>query len=307
MTHDSDIHTPTPEFRAGLEAELVRALHREEHVAATRFWSPQRLRTISRLAAAVILGVVVGAAPAQVQDARQRDSLLATAQADLRLAELRLRLVREEYAAATQRAEIGLGSTAERAAAAAQLRQAEAQLQAIRLNIEEIHATAAAPRDDITAPAVNGRDFVRERLTLEAAGVQRAMAAAEEAMRESERRKAIGAESAIAVQQRELEVQLARMQLSLLAQKMELRKRFLDSGLTALEAERELRTTELRHALMLAQRRAAVAMERLKFVQERVKAGVAARAELLRAELEVLERRSEIERIEAQLRAVRSP
>jgi outer membrane protein TolC len=307
MTHDSDIHAPAPEFRAGLEAEIVRALHREEHASASRFWNPQRVRTISRLAAAVILGVVVGAAPAQVQDARQRDSLLTAAQADLKLAELRLRLVREEYDAATQRAETGVGSTAERAAAAAQLRMAEAQLMTVRLNIEEIQATASSPRDDIAAPAINGRDFVRERLTLEAAGVQRAMAAAEEAMRDAERRKAIGTESAISVQQQELEVQRARTQLSLLAQKMELRKRFLDSRLSAGETERELRTLELQHSLMLTQHRAAVAAERLKFVEERVKGGTAPRAELLRAELEALEVRAELERIQAQLRAVRTP
>ena len=307
MTPHIPTHAPRPEFRTGLEAEIVRALHREAQATRTRFWNPSRIRTFSRLAAAVVLGVVVGAAPAQVQDARQRDSLLAAAQADEQLAALRLKLVRAELDAAVQRADAGASSRAEVEAAQAQLRQAEAQLVAIRLSIEEIKATSASPRDDIAAPAVGGRDFVKERLTLEAMGAQRAMVAAEEALRETERRKAIGAENPVVVQQRELEVEQARTKLALLAEKLELRKRVLESRLPAEHAERELRSLELRLAHKLVQRQAALAIERLKLIEQRVKSGAAQRAELLRAELDVLELKTELERMEAQLRALRVP
>ena len=305
MTDPIDIHTPTPEFRAGLEAEIVRALHREE-TAVSRFWNPSRFRTLTRLAAALIIGVAVGATPAQVQEAQQRDSLLAAAEAEVRIMALRLEIVREEFAQMQKRFEAGLVARSSLIAAEAQLRDAERQMRGLQLNIEEIKASAAPPRDDIAAPPVKGRDFVKERLQLAAMILQRKMAAAEETARLAEQRKAVGAESALSLQQKEFEREQVQVQLALLAEKLELRKRFLESKLTEAQIEHELQMSELRHGLMLAQFQAKLAASRLELVKERVNAGVVGRAELLRAELDVLERQTEIQRIEAQIRALRS-
>jgi outer membrane protein TolC len=254
-----------------------------------------------------VIGVGVGAAPAQVQDARQRDSLLSAAQAEERIMSLRLMLARKELEAAAQRVESGVASRAALIVAQGELRDVELQLRSLQLNIEEIKATASAPRDDFAAPPIDGRDFVKERLQLEAAAAQRAMVAAEEAMRETARREAIGAEPRIAVQQKEVELEQSRLRLALLADKLELRKRLLESQVTLLDSERELRVLELQHALRLAQRQTSLAAARLEFVRKQLKAGTADRTDLLRAELEALERQTEMTRIETQLKALRSP
>jgi hypothetical protein len=306
MTHDTEPHTPTPEFRAGLEAEVLRAFHREQRAAATRFWNRSRVRTLARVAAVLVIGMAVGAAPAQVQDARQRDSLITSALAEERLASLRYMLAREDYERAVKRVDVGLASRASLATAEADLRAAETQVRAIQLNIEEIRATSAPPRDDLAAPAISGRDFVKERLQLEAARAQRAFEAARAAAEESARRRELGLEAPVPELEAEVALATARSRLALLAGKLRLRERFVQTRTAAAEMERELRTLELEQDLMLAQRRAQLASARLRLVRDAIEKGTSSRADLLRAELETLEQMSEIEKIETQLRALRS-
>jgi hypothetical protein len=306
MTPDIDMHRPTATFRDGLEAEIVRALRREERIAVPGPWRG-RLRNLTRLAAAVLLGVAAGATPAQVQDARQRDSLLAATQAEARLMALRLQVLREELATGTRRVEAGIIARSSLAATEADMRAAELRLRALQIDMEEIKATSGQPRDDMAAPRIAGRDFVKERLQLEAMAAQRTMAAAEEAMQEARRRQAAGIESPVALQEAQVELEKRLAAAALLAEKLRLRDRFVDSSVAVKEMKLEVRRLELRSALGLAQRQAALAAARLDLVRERASNGVATRADLLRAELDVLERKAEMERIEAQLRALRPP
>jgi hypothetical protein len=216
-------------------------------------------------------------------------------------------VVREEYDEAARRADVGMLSRASLAAVENELRNVEFRARAIQLNIEEIRATAAAPRDDIAAPPVNGRDFVKERMQLEAAGAQRTMKLAEERLQEVARRRSIGAEGELAQQEAEVQVVQARSLLALLAGKLALRARVVESSVAAEQAERQLRQLELEQALMTSQRRAMFATARLAAVRDAMARGAAPRAEFLRAELDVLELSEQIRRIEAQLRAVKAP
>jgi hypothetical protein len=94
MTRNDERHMPTPEFRARLETEVSRALRQEQRTHERRPSRWPSVRAMARLAAAILIGVVVGAAPAQVADARQLDSLLIVANAELRLATMRLQIAR---------------------------------------------------------------------------------------------------------------------------------------------------------------------------------------------------------------------
>ena len=307
MTHDTGMHAPTPGFRSALEAEILRAYRREEGAVAVRPWYAPRLGTIARVAATLLLGVALGSVPAQVQNVRQRDSLLTAAQEEEHLAALRLMVVREEYDDASKRVEVGVVSRSTLEAADAAVRAAELRLKRVQLNIEEIRATAQPPRDDLSAPLVNGRDFVKERLQLDAIEAQRAMSAAEADLQDATRRVKVGVESAMAIPDAELALGEARSKFELLAAKMSLRQRVLKSELRAPQVENEMRRLELQQSLQLAQRQAVVAQARLKRVQDQERAGLATRADLLRAELDVLEQEAEMRRIEAQLHALRAP
>lgn len=303
MNPNDERHMPTPEFRARLETEIGRALRHEQRVTATR-WTPNA-RLLSRLAAAILVGVVVGAAPAQVADARQRDSLLVAANAELRLATTRLAVAREEYERASQLYAAGVITEREIRAAERQLRELEMQLEKVQLNIAETRATSDPPRNDLTAPLVGGDDFVRQRMMLELRAKQQELLLAEKLLLEAEQRVRTGVEATTAQLSAEAEVLAARGEMELLAGKLRLREEFL-AGRSQREAvEREAGVLELQQRLENHKRSVSVALRRLEVVRRQVETGVASRRDSLRAELEVAELRAEIELLEFQLARLR--
>ena len=62
-----------------------------------------------------------------------------------------------------------------------------------RYNIEEITATSQPPRDELSAPLVGGRDFVKDRIMLDLAAAQERLTTAEKVYSETERRARVGA------------------------------------------------------------------------------------------------------------------
>jgi len=299
------LHEPTPEFRSFLEAEITRALRREARFDRTVRGAPRRrLRSAAIIVATLALGAAAGAAPAQIQDARQRERLLSAAQAEERLAVLRLEIARAAYEDARRGFEVGLVGRASLAAADAERRAAEASVLRIRLDQEEIRATAAPPRDDIAAPMVGSRDFVSERLRLELPAAQQRLTAAEQEAAEVERRYQVGAVHRLALLDAQAEVARAKRELQRLAGKLDLRQAFLQQGLSVAEVENRLARLELLNDAELARQLHAVAEERLEDLRQRHAVGLVDRIEVMRAEVDVLKRAAELQAISRRLEAI---
>jgi hypothetical protein len=66
----------------------------------------------------------------------------------------------------------GMAGTEAVAKAQAEERMMEARLARAMLNIKELQATAQPPRDELTAPLVGARDFVKDRIQLDLANAQ---------------------------------------------------------------------------------------------------------------------------------------
>src|SRR5438552_3521591 len=161
MTHTIEEHEPTPEFYAALEREVIETLHRE-----ARVWP--RPRTVVALAAGLLLGAALGLASTQVADARQRREIVSATGAKRELAVVQRDLARDNYVQVGLAAERGAIPPASRRAAEVELRAREARLTRIDLDLAEAQETAAPPRDELWAPRVGGRDFVTERLEIDA-------------------------------------------------------------------------------------------------------------------------------------------
>jgi hypothetical protein len=305
MTHQ-DTHTPTPEFRAQLESEVSRALRHEQRVAATRWDRWPSVRTVARLAAAIVIGAVVGAAPAQVADARQRDSLLLVARAEERITAMRYEIAKEEYARLTRLYETGVVTQRELVAAERERRLLEVRLEALHLSMQETQATSTAPRNDLGAPVVGERDFVKARLMLDLRAAEFELRAAERAAEETQRRVEVGAETQRAGLGAQEALARARANLDLVAGKLKLRDDFVAGRAPATELQNLLRALELNQRFIEVRARLTVAEQRLKTVNDQVATGVATRREALLAELELTELRSELELLELQLRQLRT-
>jgi hypothetical protein len=303
-------HSPTPGFRASLEAELLRALREERsgppHTMHRR--RRDRLRVAIALAAGLLLGVGTQYASAQVQESRQKSELERAKESERQVAVLRLMLARAT--ADEQKASYELAATAQRAQLEAMVaaRAAEADVARIDLELAEIRATAKMPRDELWAPLVGDRDFVKDRLRVAAAAAQQRLADAERRSAEIERRmQAEGMIEVYLLEESRNGLARSREEFNRLAMQLRLREEFLREGLSAEEVMRRMENLEIQTQAMRVQEMLKVAEARLSRVREQHAAGTATALDLKRAELEVLERQVEMQRLTVRMKAIEKP
>jgi hypothetical protein len=296
-----ELHEPTPEFRAHLEWQIESALRRESRLAAPVGGAIRPLVAALVLVAALATGGVAGLASGRVQDARQRDRLIETARAEENLMRVRVDLSRTAYQDSRRRFEVGAVDRETLAAAERELKSMETSLARIRLDIEEIQMTSLAPRNNLDAPLVGQRDFVRERLALEMATAQDRLATAEQAAAQARQRVEVGTAPRALQRQAEGDVAEARERLQLLGATRDLRQRFLKGEIKAEALAPTLRRSELTLQLEQARREIDSARQRLEEVRRLVDVGQAPQLDLKRSEVDLLEREVEIKRIQQEL------
>lgn len=305
MSSTGDPHVPTEEFRSHLEWEVVRALRSDGHrVQPSARRGLRRLRTAAVIVLSVAAGATASMVSAQVQDGRERAVLLANEQSELHLARARLELSRAALADTQRKAELGIVGRDALTYAESELYAMEARLNRSLLNVEEIRATARAPRNDLSAPVVNGRDFMQERLDLELRATQQRLNAAEHALADARRKHAVGAMMRLPVLEAEAHVAGVRAELKLLDGRRELRELFLRNAITPADAANRERRLELLGQLAVAERAHEIAAERLTLLQQMRVTGEVEQVDVLRIELDLAERAAEIQRIQRSLDAI---
>jgi hypothetical protein len=286
----TESHVPNAEFRARLEEEVARTFRRDAQFAdQTGTPRSRRTRGLLLLLAGIVLGAGTEFSAGQVQNAQERTQLIEAATANRQLAAARAALTEEALKQARARFGTGVISRESMMATEADALQMRQQIERLDLESAEIQASSAPPRDELWAPLVGGRDFVSDRLKIEAAARQRALSVAEEQLRDVERQYRVGTMGAGAVASAEGDIRDARRDMALLAKRLDLRRRFLEEGLEPGAIARELKQFEvaaeierMMTALLRAQKLAAQAKERMRI-------GEASEIDVKRAELEALE------------------
>lgn len=319
MTIPNDKHTPAPEFVAALERSILVEMRGEDSDAAPRAsaraparslspFSRTRWRQLDRVAAGVILasGLVLGAgtqlASAQVQAARERGERERTTAVSREVALLRLQLASEAHARAQREFTAGRLSRQSLLEAAAEQRSAELMILRIDSELEEVRLTSAAPRDELWAPLVDGKDFVTQRLQVTAAAARERLSTLEAMLAEADRGARIGVVTVsglVEVQRQEVQ---ARAEFEFVAQRLRLREQFLKERLSPEEVSRREQQVQLVTDVMRAERLHELAQARLKFVQDRYETGRGVLLDVKRAELEVLERSEEVRQLQLRYR-----
>lgn len=294
-------HEPTPEFRARLEWQIETAMRRETRLTAPVTSAPRRWGAALVVVAALAAGGIAGVASERVQDARERDRLIESVQSEQALAALRLDLAREDFQDARRRFETGVAGRETLEAAEQRLREMEAALARLRLDIEEIRATSAAPRNDLDAPIVGQRDFVRERLALELEAAQRALVGAERAASHAQERVEVGTASRAALLQAQADLAKARAEMQRLHALLDIRARALQGEFKFEEVARAVRRLVVKLGLERSQREMEIARARVEEVRRLVEVGMAAPLDLKRAEVELLEREVELKQLRQEI------
>lgn len=305
--NDIGRHVASPAFRAALEQEIVQELRRGHGLAdppSTRVRRRDRIRTVALLAIGLLLGVGTQLASAQVQESRQRTELESAKEAERASVALRVRLAKRAEEEARKAFDVGAVSRQALLAASADLRAVEIAYARLGIDLAEIKATAAPPRDELWAPLVASRDFVKERLQMEGMVAQQRLRDAETESAEVDRAFRIGATGRAEVSDATLDVSDAKLAFNRIVTRINVREQFLKEGLPPEAVTQRLDRMEAMLEIQHMQARLAAAEARLQRVRERVDAGVSTRVEGLRAELEVLEVQEQIQRLRLRLASI---
>lgn len=302
MTEHTPTHAPSAAFRSALEAEVVKTFHREARLADDRrVLINRRIRALSLVGLGLVMGFTTEYASGQVQDSRERNRLLIVAESDLEMAKLRLKLAEDEATLLRERANVGAVSPQTVRAADMELRAARFRLARIQLNLAEIAASSSEPRDELSAPRVGGKDFVSDRLRLDAAIAQDRLRNAEEELAEVEQAVRAGVRPDALLVEARAQVEDFKAVLAQLALRLRLREQFLAGQLAGDAMTREVRRNELMGDLQRVNRAYQVAQSRLETLRRDASVGAVMQLEVKRAEVEVLELAAHLKRLELEL------
>jgi outer membrane protein TolC len=304
MNPAPDPHEATPEFLAHLEWQIETALRRETRLAAPVTGGFRGLRTALIVVVALAAGGAVGMASGRAQDAKQRDRLVDSARSEESLVSVRLDLARADYQDERRRFDAGVSDRLALAAAEDQVRAMETALAKVRLDIEEIRATSATPNNDLQAPLVGQRDFVRERLALDLDTAKRTLVTAEQTLQQVQKRVSVGVTPQAAALQAEADVAEARARMLLVQSKIDIRQKTLSGEIKPEDAPAAARRMELTLQADRAQRELLLGRARLEELRRLVAVGTASQLDLKKAEVEVLERELELRQITQELQTL---
>jgi len=282
-------HQPRSEFVADLEWQVRTELRRRD-----RFMARKRAQKGGpmKLASVILVSALFGAGGMVVKDevrqVRAQGALLAQVETEMRLAELQSSLVRSQLEEVE--GQVAAGAVDEEAVLSARLamREASVRLQTMALDRAEILGTGREPANGISAPAVDGRDFVSERLALRLSVAEQHLQLAESRVARLQDLAAAGVIGEDELEQGLMALEEARLDPRLLRGKLDLRAQFLDGEITPTDAATRAALLEADRELLargLARDRAARQLQRL---QERAVLGIVPEAEVQRARLEVM-------------------
>lgn len=302
-----DLHVPRAEFITALEREVLRAYRAE--VPATALPLPPRRRWQDhwRVAAALIIGLAFGTgaqmASAQVQDARTRGELERSLDVERQMLQLRMQLAQQEFDRVRTAFAAGAISQQSLREATLGLRTAQSALARLELNRSEVQVTSAAPRDELWAPLVQGRDFVKQRLQLEAELVQQFLTTAESQLAEISRAVGVGAASIGDLQSVQMDVAEASRRFALIAAQLRIRDQVLANKLPPDEATRRLQFEAMQLEATQAQLALTIANERLALARRQAAAGTLTELDVKRLELDIMEQQLKIDRMKVEMRS----
>jgi len=283
-------HQADPEFVSHLEWQVRTALRREQ-----RFARPVQSRSGGRMkiATLVLVSALLGAGGVVVN--RQQELLLAEVQGNLRLAGMEMDLLMSQYEEVEKRYQDGLVPREAILNARLALLRAEARLQRLQLDEEEILATGQEPQDELSAPLVGGRDLVTERLELDRSVAMEELTVAQAQLSTIQERYPSGLVGEAELMEGQIPVQQAESRVEELDHRLELRRQVLDGAMAGPEAERRVELSQVRGEMDVLEQAWESAAMRLRTMEERAGEGLVEESQLLGARLHLLQLETRME------------
>ncbi|HSQ79026.1 MAG TPA: hypothetical protein VLN41_00385 [Candidatus Bathyarchaeia archaeon] len=293
---------PDRQFVERLEWQIASELRRKAALrpARHRIAVPRPVAVAVVLAGIVLAGVAGIKAAEIVRDSWRKRIEVAKAETEVRLEQASLRSRQGLTAKVEEHFALGLVSEGDLLIAKTSQQRTALDLERARLNLAEVRRSGEAPRDEIYAPLVGGRDFVTERLRLDLREAELGLQVLAARAKQLEARRRVGLVPPEQSRSAERDVAARKDRIEEIGQRLELRKRFLGGGISAIQAEVAGRLAGARAGLAAAQSKVKDLEERLARADAQLAVGMvpADEVEALRDGLDIAKAELELASLE---------
>jgi hypothetical protein len=250
----SETYEPNGKYLESLEWQLASEFRRRNRLTASGKIAVSRRAAALIIVAGVFLTAVAATKAADLIRESWRKSIeVARAEMDVRLKTAFAEFKREQAAKDEAQASKGLFRQEDYEVTKLSAEYSALDLEKSRLNLEEVKASGEAPRDEIYAPVVGGRDFVGERMQVEVRRLELNLELRRARLEQRLTRlaeKGLVAGSELESSQAETASQEALIQKA--QERLDLRMRFVSGDLSAREVEIQDRLTVAERDLVQA-------------------------------------------------------
>jgi hypothetical protein len=301
----TSMHEPTPEFERYLEWQVTTALRRRDRFARpSAIGSSTYLRAVPIVFVSVLLGAGGVMASGRLKQNQQTQTLTVQQQGELELAQMQVAIAQKNVDNTKRRSDIGVAPADDVAEADRELQAAMLKLQRVSLNLQEIQQSGRPAQDDVTAPLVGGRDFVQERLALDAKVAAAGAAQAERRVQTMRKRYDVGLLPQVDLLEAQSELVRDTSDMKAIEEKVALRQKFIAGNVSAADATKQRLLIAARYELRYAEIALDVATKRYSQIETQGRLGVVGDVDVLKAQLEMLSRQQDVERLRDRIAAL---
>ncbi len=258
-------YEPDGKFVERLEWQLASEYRRTKCLkpSSGKVALPRRMVAVALLIGVLTTGVAVIKAAEYIKDSWRKGIEIARAGTEVQLKKAHLESTREMAARNESLASLGLIREEESQVLKLGVEKAALDLDRSLLNLDEVKASGIAPRDELYAPVLGGRDFVGERLKIQIKAVERDLELFGSRLDRSKRLVEVGVASREDLDSIQAEISARKAMIDETRKRIDLRKRYVAGEITAQEVEIGDRMAVAEKSLLQAQTKVDSLMKQL--------------------------------------------
>jgi multidrug resistance efflux pump len=232
-------YEPDSKFVERLEWQLASEYRRANSLKAApgKVAVPRRMVVVTLVAGVLLAGVAAIKAADYIRDSWRKGLEIARVGTEVQLKKAHLESTREMAARAETLASSGLIREEESQVLKLGVVKAALDLDKSLLNLDEVKASGVAPRDELYAPVLGGRDFVTERLKIQIKDVERDLELLGNRLDRSRQLVELGVVSGEELDRIQAEIAARKTTVDETRKRIDLRKRYVAGEVTAQEVE----------------------------------------------------------------------
>jgi len=232
-------YEPDSRFVERLEWQLASEYRRANRLkpSSGKVAVPRWMVAVALLVGVLTTGVAVIKAAEYIKDYWRKGLEIARVGTEVQLKQAHLESIREMAARAETLASSGLIGEEENQALKVGVEKAALDLDNSLLNLDEVKASGVAPRDELYAPVLGGRDFVSERLKIRIKDVERDLELLGKRLDRVKRMVELGVVSEGDLDEIQADIASRKATIDEIRKRLDLRKRYVAGEVTAREVE----------------------------------------------------------------------